>query len=144
MEPEIVSYKPIGYLESIFASKNGTPRQSGLSEFARASIRISKAVFTNPEHSLMNLTQFSHLWVLWVFHQNTESNTTYPPRERQSNQKLVASTPRSWRWRRQSWRSSSTSVSHTEGNQSGRVRFSSRQSHAEDGGSAVITADSTI
>ena len=84
MESESFSYKPIGYLQSIFATKNGTPRQSGLSEFARASIRISKKVFTNPEHSLMNLTEFSHLWILWVFHQNTDSTTVKakvtPPR----------------------------------------------------------------
>ena len=84
MEFESISYKPIGYLESIFATKNGTPRQSGLSEFARAKIRISKQVFTNPDHSLMNLTEFSHLWILWVFHQNTDSTTVKakvtPPR----------------------------------------------------------------
>ena len=67
---ETISYKPIGYLRSIFASKNGTPRQSGLSEYARATITLSKEIFTNPCHSLHNLDQFSHVWLLWVFHQN--------------------------------------------------------------------------
>ena len=67
---ESFSYKPIGYLRSIFPTKNGTPRQSGLSEYARASLRISKEIFTNPSHSLHNLSSFSHVWLVWVFHQN--------------------------------------------------------------------------
>jgi len=70
---EEFTYKPIGYLKSIFQTKNGTPRQSGLSKFARASLTISKNVFTNPEHSLQDLSEFSHIWLLWVFHQNQET-----------------------------------------------------------------------
>ena len=69
-ERETISYRPIGYLRSIFASKNGTPRQSGLSEFARASLTVSREIFTNPGHSLHSLDQFSHVWLLWSFHQN--------------------------------------------------------------------------
>ena len=69
-EIETISYKPIGYLRSIFASKNGTPRQSGLSEYARASLTVRKEMFTNPGHSLDSLAQFSHVWLLWSFHQN--------------------------------------------------------------------------
>ena len=68
---DLFSYKPIGFLKSIFPTKNGTPRQSGLSEYARASLTISKEVFTNPEHSLHDLSSFSHVWLVWVFHQNT-------------------------------------------------------------------------
>ena len=74
MEQEnVYSYKPIGHIKSIFPTKNGTPRQSGLSEFARASLRISKKVFTNPDHSLQNLAEFSHVWLLWVFHLDTDN-----------------------------------------------------------------------
>ena len=74
MEQEnVYSYKPIGHIKSIFPTKNGTPRQSGLSEFARASLRISKEVFTNPDHSLQNLAEFSHVWLLWVFHLDTDN-----------------------------------------------------------------------
>ena len=61
---ETISYKPIGYIRSIFVSKNGTPRQSGLSDYARASITLSKEIFNNPEHSLHNLQQFYDLWRL--------------------------------------------------------------------------------
>ena len=78
------TYKPIGYIQSIFQSKNGTPRQSGLSDFARARLTVSKAVFTNPDHSLANLGDFSHLWLLWVFHQDAGNTSVKakvaPPR----------------------------------------------------------------
>ena len=67
------TYQPIGHVESIFCSRNGTLRQSGLSQYARASLTINKTFFTNPDHSLENISEYSHLWLIWVFHQNTPS-----------------------------------------------------------------------
>jgi len=67
------TYQPIGHVESIFCSRNGTLRQSGLSQYARASLTINKTFFTNPDHSLENISEYSHLWLVWVFHQNTPS-----------------------------------------------------------------------
>lgn len=67
---ESFAFHPIGHVKSIFETKNGTPRQSGLSRYARASLTVSKQVFTNPEHSLENLAEFSHVWLVWVFHQD--------------------------------------------------------------------------
>jgi len=61
---------PIGHIKSMFHQKNGTPRQSGLIKSARASLTINKAVFNNPEHSLEDLSSFSHVWLIWVFHAN--------------------------------------------------------------------------
>jgi len=82
---ESYSYQPIGHVQSIFLTRNGTPRQSGLSHYARASLVINKTFFTNPEHSLENLSQYSHIWLVWVFHQNMSTYTTVkakvsPPR----------------------------------------------------------------
>jgi len=82
---ESYSYQPIGHIRSIFLTRNGTPRQSGLSQYARASLVINKTFFTNPEHSLENLSQYSHIWLVWVFHQNMSTNTSVkakvsPPR----------------------------------------------------------------
>jgi len=77
------TYQPIGHVKSIFESKNGTLRQSGLSQFARASLTVNKTIFTNPEHSLENLSEFSHIWVVWVFHLNQSSSVkakVSPPR----------------------------------------------------------------
>ncbi|KAM4808522.1 tRNA (adenine(37)-N6)-methyltransferase [Rhinophrynus dorsalis] len=61
---------PIGYIESCFTAKNGTPRQPSVCSLSRGCLRISKSVFNNPEHSLMGLEQFSHVWILFVFHKN--------------------------------------------------------------------------
>ncbi|XP_007945063.2 tRNA (adenine(37)-N6)-methyltransferase [Orycteropus afer afer] len=62
--------EPIGYLESCFSAKNGTPRQPSICSLSRARLRIRKSIFNNPEHSLMGLDQFSHVWILFVFHKN--------------------------------------------------------------------------
>nr|XP_035933390.1 tRNA (adenine(37)-N6)-methyltransferase isoform X4 [Halichoerus grypus] len=62
--------EPIGYLESCFSAKNGTPRQPSICTHSRACLRIRKSIFNNPEHSLMGLEQFSHVWILFVFHKN--------------------------------------------------------------------------
>uniref|UniRef100_A0A8C6W4D6 tRNA (adenine(37)-N6)-methyltransferase n=1 Tax=Nannospalax galili TaxID=1026970 RepID=A0A8C6W4D6_NANGA len=62
--------EPIGYLESCFSAKNGTPRQPSICSHSRACLRIRKSIFNNPEHSLMGLEQFSHIWILFVFHKN--------------------------------------------------------------------------
>ncbi|XP_018410577.1 PREDICTED: tRNA (adenine(37)-N6)-methyltransferase [Nanorana parkeri] len=62
--------KPIGYIESCFAEKNGTPRQPSVCSLSRGCLKISKSVFNNPEHSVMDLQQFSHVWILFIFHKN--------------------------------------------------------------------------
>lgn len=54
--------EPIGYLESCFSAKNGTPRQPSICRHSRACLRIRKSIFNNPEHSLMGLEEFSHVW----------------------------------------------------------------------------------
>jgi len=82
---ESYHYQPIGHIESIFLTRNGTLRQSGLSQYARAKLTINKTFFTNPEHSLENLCEYSHIWIVWVFHQNPSSNNSVkakvcPPR----------------------------------------------------------------
>lgn len=53
---------PIGYISSCFAVKNGTPRQPTICSSSRASLKIEPSVFNNPEHSLVGLEQYSHIW----------------------------------------------------------------------------------
>ncbi|KAM9099047.1 tRNA (adenine(37)-N6)-methyltransferase isoform 2-T2 [Sarcophilus harrisii] len=75
--------EPIGYIESCFSAKNGTPRQPTICNLSRACLRIRKSVFNNPEHSVMGLEQFSHVWVLFVFHKNGHLSSkakVQPPR----------------------------------------------------------------
>ena len=63
-----VGFKAIGTFRSCFLTKNGTPRQPGLCQYARGSLTIT--CFNNPAHSLEQISQFSYLWILFVFHEN--------------------------------------------------------------------------
>lgn len=37
---------------------------------AKAILKLNKDTFTNPSHSLQDLEQFSHLWIIFVFHKH--------------------------------------------------------------------------
>ncbi len=73
------NFKCIGTAESCFKERFGTPRQPGLVPLAQARI-IIKPEF---QGALEGLEGFSHLWVVFVFHQNTNKtikNKIHPPR----------------------------------------------------------------
>uniref|UniRef100_A0A3B5LZ53 TsaA-like domain-containing protein n=1 Tax=Xiphophorus couchianus TaxID=32473 RepID=A0A3B5LZ53_9TELE len=61
---------PIGYISSCFSVKNGTPRQPTICGPSRAQLRIQQSVFNNPEHALVGLGQYSHVWIIFLFHKN--------------------------------------------------------------------------
>uniref|UniRef100_A0A665XCN4 tRNA methyltransferase O n=1 Tax=Echeneis naucrates TaxID=173247 RepID=A0A665XCN4_ECHNA len=61
---------PIGYISSCFSVKNGTPRQPTICGPSRAELRIQQSVFNNPEHALVGLEQYSHIWIIFLFHKN--------------------------------------------------------------------------
>jgi tRNA-Thr(GGU) m(6)t(6)A37 methyltransferase TsaA len=63
------TYHPIGYLESPFPNRRGTPRQPLLVPAARGFIRFNKQQIQY--EFFEELKQFSHIWVLFVFHDNT-------------------------------------------------------------------------
>jgi len=72
----------IGVVESIFKEKNGTPRQGLLCKHTRACITIDIGS-ENPEHSLEGLQSWSHVWLVFMFHDNRDSsikNKVRPPR----------------------------------------------------------------
>lgn len=73
--------EPIGYLESCFKDKFGTPRQPGLVKKAWARLKIRGDL--QPEESLQGLEGFSHVWLIWIFHQNKVARyhaKVHPPR----------------------------------------------------------------
>lgn len=70
----IQSMEPIGFMKSVFVDKNGTPRQPVVAE-SRGSLKVSKNVFNNPSHSLHGLEKYSHVWILFVFHKNSNSSS---------------------------------------------------------------------
>lgn len=79
-----IAWEPIGSIETCFAEKFGVPRQSGMVPAARGIIRLK------PEFSpdtVLHLSDFSHLWVIYDFHKIQNENhparwspTIQPPR----------------------------------------------------------------
>lgn len=73
--------KAIGIVESCYRDKFGTPRQPGLAPSSMAKIKIHKE--WQPEQALEGLEGFSHLWVIFEFHQNKTAGyhaKVHPPR----------------------------------------------------------------
>lgn len=71
----------IGKIESCYQDKFGTPRQPGLAPSSWARLRISRE--WQPELALEGLEGFSHLWIIFQFHQNTNLRyhaKVHPPR----------------------------------------------------------------
>ncbi|KAL4035863.1 hypothetical protein IC575_004571 [Cucumis melo] len=68
---ECTSYPmtPIGTIQSSFTTRNGTPRQSLLVPLARARLVFSARI---PPASIEGLVEYSHCWVIYVFHLNTD------------------------------------------------------------------------
>ncbi len=67
---ENYSFEPIGYIQSCFKEKFGVARQSMMIPQARGFLKF------NPDPAYLNslryLNEFSHLWIIFVFHKNIE------------------------------------------------------------------------
>ncbi|GAM28109.1 hypothetical protein SAMD00019534_112850, partial [Acytostelium subglobosum LB1] len=64
-------YPPIGFLECCFRERNGTPRQGAFVTKGRAILKLRTNI--NPAHALEGLDQYSHCWLIFVFHENTNT-----------------------------------------------------------------------
>ncbi|KAF8033844.1 hypothetical protein BT93_C0187 [Corymbia citriodora subsp. variegata] len=69
---EVTSYpmRPIGIVKSCFSTRNGTPRQPLIVPLARASLVFDASRV--PPASLEHLEGYSHCWIIYVFHLNTD------------------------------------------------------------------------
>lgn len=73
----------IGRIDTNFPEKRCTPRQPGICANVTAKIVLNSAVFTNPEHALQGLEEYSHMWILFHFHKNDSTHIkakVTPPR----------------------------------------------------------------
>lgn len=52
----------IGMIHTHFPEKRGTPRQPGICSNMIAKLTLNNDVFTNPEHALEGLQEYSHMW----------------------------------------------------------------------------------
>ena len=66
-------YRPIGYVQSPFPDRRGCPRQPVLVPAALGRIKFDKSIIQF-EH-FKEIVQFSHIWVIFVFHDNTNGDT---------------------------------------------------------------------
>lgn len=79
--PDSFEMRPIARIRSDFGSKFGVPRQSGLVDALEAAV-VFEEPYRNAD-ALRGLEGFSHIWLIWAFHQSqrTEwSPTVRPPR----------------------------------------------------------------
>lgn len=73
----------IGKIHTQFPEKRATPRQTGICTQLQAKLTLNNSVLTNPEHALQGLEEFSHMWVIFHFHQNESTHVrakVAPPR----------------------------------------------------------------
>lgn len=68
-EVELYPLRPIGRFRSSFSCRNGTPRQPQLVPLARGRLTLRRHV---PPAALEGLEAFSHAWIIYVFHENTD------------------------------------------------------------------------
>jgi tRNA-Thr(GGU) m(6)t(6)A37 methyltransferase TsaA len=75
------AFEPIGVCRSVYKEKFGIPRQPGLVPHARGWIELKKDARLRA--AVQGLEQFSHLWIVWVFHEHGAKDwkpTVRPPR----------------------------------------------------------------
>jgi tRNA-Thr(GGU) m(6)t(6)A37 methyltransferase TsaA len=73
--------QPIGKIHSCYGEKFGIPRQPGLVRSATATLELLPPY--NTVEALRGLEEFSHVWILFVFHQSARDEwkaTVRPPR----------------------------------------------------------------
>ena len=68
-------YRPIGHIRTCFPRKNGCPRQGSVCPASQAKLDLEFG--SNPHHGIEGMGDFSHVWLLWVFHDN---GTFWTPR----------------------------------------------------------------
>lgn len=76
---------PIGTIQTCFTEKFGVPRQSMMVKEARGVIKLDRE-YAHPD-TVLHLNEFSHLWVIYIFHKGQNENhlekwspTISPPR----------------------------------------------------------------
>jgi tRNA-Thr(GGU) m(6)t(6)A37 methyltransferase TsaA len=76
-----MNIEPIGIIHSCFKEKFGIPRQAGLVKSATATMELLPPY--NVEEALRGIEEFSHLWIIFAFHESITEKfqpTVRPPR----------------------------------------------------------------
>lgn len=81
--PDMVTFKPMGFIETGFQNKRGVPRQPSVMVSSQGAVVVDNHVFNNPGHALSGLEEFSHMWIIFHFHavgSNSTPAKVSPPR----------------------------------------------------------------
>jgi tRNA-Thr(GGU) m(6)t(6)A37 methyltransferase TsaA len=70
------SIQPIGVIRSCYRVKFGIPRQPGLVKSATATLELLPP-YNTPE-AFRGLTDFSHVWIIFLFHQSARDDSPSP------------------------------------------------------------------
>ena len=84
------SMHPIGQVRSVFEKRLGTPRQPGIVTSAESTIVLDSAL----SQAVDSLGEFSHLWVLFAFHQNTNISKRMNAKKPFDGLKLLVEPPK--------------------------------------------------
>ena len=79
--PKDITLQPIGFIETCFKERFGTPRQPSLVPSSWGTLRLRPEL--NLAGALAGLEGFSHIWLIFLFHQNTNKGVNakvHPPR----------------------------------------------------------------
>ena len=76
-------FPPVGTLRSCFRECRGTPRQGSFAPSTRGYIQFNKSI---PADSLEGLTGFTHVWIVFVFHKNTNLHHSRKAHQSKSGQ----------------------------------------------------------
>uniref|UniRef100_A0A0D9XDY4 TsaA-like domain-containing protein n=1 Tax=Leersia perrieri TaxID=77586 RepID=A0A0D9XDY4_9ORYZ len=68
--PKSFPMASIGVVQSCFSTRNGTPRQPLVVPLARATVMLDPSRV--PAAALEGLADYSHCWIIYVFHLNTD------------------------------------------------------------------------
>ncbi|KAL6012326.1 hypothetical protein ACLOJK_002811 [Asimina triloba] len=71
---------PIAMVQSCFSTRNGTPRQPLIVPLARACLVLDTS--RAPPEALQGLAEYSHCWVIYIFHLNTDLEKLWKPTSR--------------------------------------------------------------
>ncbi|XP_040580952.1 tRNA (adenine(37)-N6)-methyltransferase [Lepeophtheirus salmonis] len=77
-----MNFNPIGYIRTVYTNKNGTPRQGNICQESHGTLEVNLGD-NNAQYALENLHEFSHVWIIFVFHKNGKAFTktkVTPPR----------------------------------------------------------------
>ena len=73
---DLLMVKRVGSIRSIYRLCVGTPRQGLLAPHARGCIEMTKLGSSNTFDSVMGLEGYSHIWIVFQFHLNTQSSNS--------------------------------------------------------------------